>query len=214
MNEIVTKFGTKLQTLWNERLKKVCDFSVKVEYTGKNFEVNVVEGRKVTSAYCASGFQKFILDLTFRIINMEIADIPLGAFLIIDEGTSSADTVNRDQVKEFITSLENELVWQFLLLISHDDQFKNIGKHRIITANIIDYIKDGKVRLAINTPAGKATKEDETKIRSNAILHGVPLITTVAGARASVGAIEELLKDTGISVKSLQQYHHKPRRKS
>ncbi len=73
--------------------------------------------------------------------------------------------------------------------------------------NIIDYIKDNKVHLVINTPAGKATKEDETKIRSNAILYGVPLITTIAGAQASVSGIENMILKPRMSVKSLQQYH-------
>jgi carbamoyl-phosphate synthase large subunit len=75
--------------------------------------------------------------------------------------------------------------------------------------NIIDLIKDGKVELMINTPAGKATKEDETKIRSNAILYDVPLITTIAGAEATVNGIENLIKKKGMSVKSLQKYHEK-----
>jgi carbamoyl-phosphate synthase large subunit len=73
--------------------------------------------------------------------------------------------------------------------------------------NIIDLIKDGKVDLIINTPAGKATKEDEAKIRSHAILYSVPLITTIAGAQASVNGIENLIKRPNMSVKSLQEYH-------
>ena len=75
--------------------------------------------------------------------------------------------------------------------------------------NIIDLIKDGKVGLMINTPAGKATREDETKIRSHAILHGVSLVTTIAGAEATVNGIENLIKREKISVKSLQEYHGK-----
>ncbi len=75
--------------------------------------------------------------------------------------------------------------------------------------NIIDLIKDGKVSLIINTPAGKATKEDELKIRSNAILYNVPLITTVSGAQASVNGIENLIKHPKVSVTSLQEYHKK-----
>jgi len=73
--------------------------------------------------------------------------------------------------------------------------------------NIIDLIKDGKVDLIINTPSGKATKEDEAKIRSHAILYSVPLITTIAGAQASVNGIENLIKIPKMSAKSLQEYH-------
>ena len=73
--------------------------------------------------------------------------------------------------------------------------------------NIIDLIKDGKVDLMINTPAGKAPRVDEIKIRSHAILYNIPLITTIAGAQASVNGIENLIKQTAMGVQSLQEYH-------
>ncbi len=73
--------------------------------------------------------------------------------------------------------------------------------------NILDLMKDGKIALIINTPSGKATKEDEVKIRSHAILHNVPLITTVSGAQASVNGIENMIKHKKISVKPLQEYY-------
>jgi carbamoyl-phosphate synthase large subunit len=75
--------------------------------------------------------------------------------------------------------------------------------------NIVDLIKDGKVALIINTPAGKVTKEDEAKIRSQAILYNVPLVTTISGAQATVNGIENLSKRKRLSVKSLQEYHRK-----
>jgi len=77
--------------------------------------------------------------------------------------------------------------------------------------NIIDLIKDGKVDLMINTPAGKAPRVDEIKIRSHAILYNVPLITTIAGAQASVNGIENLIKHTAMGVQSLQEYHRNVR---
>ena len=79
--------------------------------------------------------------------------------------------------------------------------------HEGTRPNIIDLIKDDAVNLMINTPGGKATKVDETTIRSHALLYGVPLITTIAGAQASVNGIENLVKNPKISVKSLQEYH-------
>ncbi len=77
--------------------------------------------------------------------------------------------------------------------------------------NIVDMIKDGKVDLIVNTPAGKATKEDEAKIRSHAILYSVPLITTIAGAQASVNGIEHLIKKPQMHVEPLQEYHKRIR---
>jgi len=75
--------------------------------------------------------------------------------------------------------------------------------------NIIDLMKDGKVALLINTPSGKETKEDELKIRSQAILHNIALVTTVSGAQATVNGIENLIKKPRMSVTSLQEYHKK-----
>jgi len=72
--------------------------------------------------------------------------------------------------------------------------------------NILDYIKNKNVHLIINTPSGRIPRKDEVVIRSTAILYRIPSITTVAGAIASLKAIESLIKED-ISVKSIQEYH-------
>ena len=92
-------------------------------------------------------------------------------------------------------------------LVRNDIEVDTLPKLHEGRPNIIDLIKDGKVDLIINTPAGKATKEDEARIRSHAILYSVPLITTIAGAQASVNGIENLIKRPKTIVKSLQEYH-------
>jgi len=92
-------------------------------------------------------------------------------------------------------------------LRSNDIPVQTLPKLHEGRPNIVDYIKDGKVHLIINTPAGRATRKDEVKIRSNAILYGVPLITTIAGAQASVHGIEHLIKSPTIHVQPLQEYH-------
>jgi len=43
-------------------------------------------------------------------------------------------------------------------------------------------------------------------IRSLAVLHGVPCITTIQGAQAAVNGMEAILKGS-LQVKSLQEYH-------
>ena len=72
--------------------------------------------------------------------------------------------------------------------------------------NILDYIKDKKVHLIINTPSGRIPRKDEVKIRSQAIMHNIPCITTISGAQASVNGIEALLKKD-LDIKSLQEYY-------
>jgi carbamoyl-phosphate synthase large subunit len=76
--------------------------------------------------------------------------------------------------------------------------------------NIADYIKNGQVQLIFNTPTKKGPQTDEGKIRSMAVLHKVPMITTLTGARAAAQAIQALQKgDWG--VRPLQEYVAGPR---
>jgi len=93
------------------------------------------------------------------------------------------------------------------VLLQNDLDVETIPKvYEGIRPNIIDRIKSGQIDLLINTPAGKATKEDEAQIRSCAVLYGVSLITTIAGAQATVNGIEALRKKE-MSIRSLQDYH-------
>ncbi|HDZ77170.1 MAG TPA: carbamoyl-phosphate synthase large subunit, partial [Candidatus Omnitrophica bacterium] len=71
--------------------------------------------------------------------------------------------------------------------------------------NTLDLLKENKIDLIINTSSGRVPRADEIKIRSYAIMHQVPCITTVPGALASVNGIETLIKHQ-LDVKSLQ--HH------
>ena len=72
--------------------------------------------------------------------------------------------------------------------------------------NIIDFIKNGKVQLIINTPTRKGPKTDEGKIRAMSVLNKVPIVTTITGAQATARAIAELQK-SGWEVRPLQDYH-------
>ncbi|MBN2057193.1 MAG: carbamoyl-phosphate synthase large subunit [Candidatus Saganbacteria bacterium] len=72
--------------------------------------------------------------------------------------------------------------------------------------DVLDLIKNGEVKLLINTPGDKKTKVDETKIRSGAIMHMIPIVTTLSGARATALGIEAV-KKKGYSVRALQDYH-------
>jgi len=92
-------------------------------------------------------------------------------------------------------------------LMKNDIEVQVLPKLHEGRPNIIDFIKDSKVDLIINTPSGKITKADEVKIRSHAILYSVPLITTISGAQASVNGIENLIKKPKMNIKSLQEYH-------
>ncbi len=91
-------------------------------------------------------------------------------------------------------------------LKKNDLKIEIVSKLHESRPHIVDLIKSGKIHLIINTPRGRITKRDETVIRSTAILYDVPLVTTIAGAQATVNAIEALSRKN-LSVRSLQEYH-------
>ena len=72
--------------------------------------------------------------------------------------------------------------------------------------NVLDLIKSGQIQLVINTPSGRLPRADEIHIRSAAATLGIPCITTIAGAQASVNGITALLKHQ-LTVKPIQRYH-------
>jgi carbamoyl-phosphate synthase large subunit len=71
---------------------------------------------------------------------------------------------------------------------------------------VIDLMKDNGVQLLINTPSGPVARVDEIKIRSEAILRGLPIVTTESGARATVRAIRYIAQNEW-NVKPIQEYH-------
>jgi carbamoyl-phosphate synthase large subunit len=72
--------------------------------------------------------------------------------------------------------------------------------------NIYEKIKHGDIALIINTSSGEKPHEDGVVIRSTAIMRGIPCITTISGAQASVNGIESAIKHE-FNVNSLQDYY-------
>ena len=75
--------------------------------------------------------------------------------------------------------------------------------------HIGDLLKNKELALVINTVGDKVSHEDSAPIRTAAVFGGVPYFTTMQGAQAAVFGIEAMKKTT-ISVRSLQEYHHRP----
>ena len=74
--------------------------------------------------------------------------------------------------------------------------------------NLLDLIKNGEMQFIINTPHGQSPRRDEVAIRSAAVAHRIPIMTTLRAARMSARAIHAL-KAGGYEVKCLQEYHTK-----
>jgi carbamoyl-phosphate synthase large subunit len=69
----------------------------------------------------------------------------------------------------------------------------------------LDLIKNGELQLIINTPTGSTPRADQVKIRTTAVLAGVPIMTTLSGAKAALLGIAAL-RQHGYGVKCLQEY--------
>ncbi len=74
--------------------------------------------------------------------------------------------------------------------------------------NIVDHMINGEVDWIINTPRGVDSKADERAIRRTALERGLPTMTTLAAAKASVLGIRAM-KEGKPLVLSLQEYHGK-----
>ncbi len=73
--------------------------------------------------------------------------------------------------------------------------------------SIMDMVSKKEIDLIINTPSpNQAHYSDGAAIRSAATMKGIPCITTLAGAQASVNGIESMMKKE-ITVKSIQEYY-------
>jgi len=72
--------------------------------------------------------------------------------------------------------------------------------------NGLDALRSGHVQLLINTPLGATSHRDGWRLRTAAVQHNVPCITTLSGAAAAAEAIEAL-RGGAIEVMSLQELH-------
>ena len=70
--------------------------------------------------------------------------------------------------------------------------------------DVLGLIEAGGVDLIVNTPWGRGPRTDGYLIRRRALMHGVPCITTLAGAAAAIQGIEARVRGGTRRVNSLQ----------
>jgi carbamoyl-phosphate synthase large subunit len=54
---------------------------------------------------------------------------------------------------------------------------------------VLDLVRNKEIALILNTATRKGGDTDEGSIRAQAVRSGIPIVTTVAGARAAVQAM-------------------------
>jgi carbamoyl-phosphate synthase large subunit len=83
-----------------------------------------------------------------------------------------------------------------------------VGKHfenRVGEIDAVELIGNHEIKLVVNTPFGRDTRQDGWLIRSTAVVKGIPCITTVPALRAAVSGIRAL-QGNHVKVKSLQDW--------
>jgi carbamoyl-phosphate synthase large subunit len=78
--------------------------------------------------------------------------------------------------------------------------------------HVVDLIREHRCDLVINTPTGSGARADGYEIRTAAVRHGIPCVTTMTGASAAVRAIAAKV-ERGTEVLSLQEIHGMERAK-
>jgi carbamoyl-phosphate synthase large subunit len=134
-------------------------------------------------------------------------DLPL-------EGTVFISVSDRD--KQAVIPVAQEFVQLGFRLLATAGTQKVLAEHGIPVEkvlklhegrpHVIDAIKNRQIQLIVNTPSGVEAQQDGQKIRRTALAYKIPLVTTLAGARATAAAIRAL-QSGSLGVKSLQEFH-------
>jgi carbamoyl-phosphate synthase large subunit len=72
--------------------------------------------------------------------------------------------------------------------------------------HVLDWIKNNQAHLILNTPSGEEAQADGRLIRRSALMYKIPIVTTIAGAKATAAAIRALQSEP-MDVKPIQDYH-------
>ena len=91
-------------------------------------------------------------------------------------------------------------------LRAHDLEAEVVYKINEGRPHVGDRLLNREIDMVINTPLGRESFFDDLTVRRIAMMLGVPCITTLTGADATVNAIRAM-RSEALSVKPLQEYH-------
>ena len=136
----------------------------------------------------------------------------LSAGMVLPKEGKIFVSVKEDDKKKIRTIAEKAVNLGFKLIATRGtgeatglDSVEIIKKVSQGSPNIRDAILNNEIDLIINTSEGKQSAKDGYTIRRLAIELGIPYVTTLAGARAALNAIEAV-QNNKIKVNSLNNY--------
>ncbi|MEI6169266.1 MAG: carbamoyl-phosphate synthase large subunit [bacterium] len=129
----------------------------------------------------------------------------------------------RDEDKEALLPLARRLVDLGFTIYAtagtstllRQNDIKSLALFRIADGrpNVVDLIEEKQVSWIVNTPtSGPVARIDEVKMRSHAVIRGIPITTTIHGFRAALAGIEAMRDAKRMEVCSIQEFHrHAPK---
>ena len=131
-----------------------------------------------------------------------------------ERGTAFVSVADRDKphVVEIGKKLK-ELGFDIVATKGTAEALKQAGVDATVLSKIgegrpdaTDLIKNDQIDLIINTPSGKKPRRHEISIRSAMVARGIPIVTTMAGAKATLFGMAAV-RSHGATVRSLQEYN-------
>lgn len=129
------------------------------------------------------------------------------------KGTVFVSMADRD--KQAIVPVAKELInlgFQIVatvgtrkVLMEHGLEVELVLKLHEGRPHVIDWIKNDQIQLIMNIPSSEEARADSRMIRRTALMYKIPIVTTMAGAKATTAAIQSL-QSQSLSVKALQDY--------
>lgn len=169
----------------NAILQKITDFTIEIIYD-KDVKIYTVENDIRISAQLASGMQKFVLDLIFRITLTNISSISSSRTLFVDEGFGALDRDNFIAVAEMLQKLKSN--FDSLIIISHIVELRsyvdisiNIEKHGYTSfVQFGTLTEDQKtIKLALETTNNSKRIADFKDDKSTTRASKVPALETL-----------------------------------
>lgn len=122
---IIKKVVPRLESKINELLSVCTNFVVKVQVDNNHIDIYIdrpIYNGRLILLNNASGFERFISSLAIRLALLDISQLPKPNFIAIDEGWTSFDYNNLNNVRTIFDFLVEK--FDFVLSISHLSQIK------------------------------------------------------------------------------------------
>lgn len=114
-----------IESVVNNILTDIETFKIKIRYDTNNIKISKIENKNMSESSCltASGHEKAILNVIFRIALTKLNNKIKTNFFIIDEAFKNSDETRKNKLNTLFEYIRNNYSW--CLVITHDDFIKD-----------------------------------------------------------------------------------------